>query len=148
MCIVCAVQPVHLWFRPLVFVFQVLIVPHELVRCLSNAIAFSCVLCREPLDSIEKNKWRRIEGSSALEFLGLDCFPEVVMDYTTRLFVGGVLTTISPNRTLCCVEGAPPAIPTMSPNLTDGKLRNISLATTAAEVVPYLPFGREAMTIL
>src|SRR2546421_5511830 len=57
----------------------------------------------------------------------------------------GVLTTTSPSLTL---GGIPPPIPTMRPILMDEKVPPIRVATAAAELLPYLPFGRQAMTMV
>lgn len=57
----------------------------------------------------------------------------------------GTLTTTSPSLTL---GGIPPPIPTIRLALMDGKVLSIEVATVAAELLPYLPFGKQAMTML
>jgi hypothetical protein len=44
--------------------------------------------------------------------------------------------------------GIPPPIPIMRPTLIDGKVLTIQVATIDAEIVPYFPFGKQAMTML
>ncbi|KAL7962978.1 hypothetical protein V8C34DRAFT_268858 [Trichoderma compactum] len=55
---------------------------------------------------------------------------------------------MSPRRMSCSARGAPPPMPTIKPILILGKVCNISLATAAAEAVPYSPSGKTAMTTL
>jgi hypothetical protein len=57
----------------------------------------------------------------------------------------GVLTTTSPSRT---DFGTPPPIPTIKPNLIDGKVEVIRAATVAKLLLPISPFGKQATTTL
>ncbi|KAL2822755.1 hypothetical protein BDW59DRAFT_149097 [Aspergillus cavernicola] len=57
----------------------------------------------------------------------------------------GVLTTTSPNLTNF---GTPPPIPTIRPNLIEGKVEVIRAATVAAVLLPNSPFGKHATTTL
>src|SRR5271155_5284254 len=60
----------------------------------------------------------------------------------------GWLTTTSPSRTSFVDDGAPPPMPTIKPNLMDLNVLTISFETLAAVLVPYIPAGKQAITIL
>jgi len=60
----------------------------------------------------------------------------------------GALTIISPRWMSYVRLSAPPPILTMRLILIFGKLYYISLTTIAAEVVPYSPSGKTAITTL
>ena len=60
----------------------------------------------------------------------------------------GWLTTISPSRMSTLLLGIPPPIPTIRPKQIEWKLESNYIATVIADIVPYAPSGRQAMTML
>jgi hypothetical protein len=95
----------------------------------------------------EQYRGRRIQRPHPLQLLVLDRLAKLIV-ITPPVLPAGELTTTLPGRISCFGLGAPPPIPTISPNRIDVKLRSMSLATDVADVRTYLPVGRQAMTTL
>ena len=63
-----------------------------------------------------------------------------ISELPTLPFFTGQPTTTSPSLISCLPLGAPPPMPTINSIRMDSKLRSISLATLAADAMPYFPF--------